>query len=863
MRKIKTAVFTIVSKNYLAFARTLMNSTKEHHPEWERFVLLVDELDQKFDPSQEDFNVEFMENIEIPDMKKFLFRYNILELNTAVKPWMFYWLFNQKDYDNVYYIDPDIYLYNRMVEVEEALESGKLMVLTPHLSDFLDDDLKPSELEILQAGTYNLGFLAVSKHPDTNKFLNWWKSKLEYDCTVDIPKGLFVDQKWMDLVPGFFKDVLILHHEGYNVAYWNLKHRRVVEQHQGFIVNNKPLVFFHFSGVNPSNLKVLSKHQNRFTLKNIGDAAKLVEQYAKEVISNGHEQVKDWTYYYNYFENDKLIKINEFIRIAYRNNPSLQQECGDNPFTKAEYFFHTQAREKDNQVNVPLITHQMLGLWESRPDLKSVFPDVWDKDRVSFCQWFIDSAQREYGFTDDYIEPVKKSINGEEIQNHDQLQADSTDKFKVSISKMLYSTSIAVKPYLIKFVPYSQREKLQTVKKNLQRAAYPASSSPITSTLTPYPSTAVEDSCESRGVNLIGYAHSETGVGESCRLAARAFTEADLTYGIINYDHGNPARSTDTSWSFKEIKEPKYNVNIIHINADQIPVAYDYLGSDYFASKYNIGYWHWELPDFPDDWKSSFEYLNEIWVPSQFIMDSISAKSPIPVVKIPHGIQVDVDTTLSRNHFKLPNDPFLFLTMYDMYSFQERKNPTAVIKAFMSAFEPTDTTVGLVIKVNHGGTSPDLLKSLLDSVKSYKNIYIINETFSRADVNALINISDCFISLHRSEGFGLGLAEAMYLGKPVIGTNWSANVDFMNHKNSCVVDYELITLGKDHGPYKAYQHWADPDAEHAAYYMKKLVSDRQFYNNLSIRGRETIQNEFSPYVVGNKAKKRLMHLGLL
>lgn len=117
--------------------------------------------------------------------------------------------------------------------------------------------------------------------------------------------------------------------------------------------------------------------------------------------------------------------------------------------------------------------------------------------------------------------------------------------------------------------------------------------------------------------------------------------------------------------------------------------------------------------------------------------------------------------------------------------------------------------VGLVVKVNRFKSNFNGLDMLTELISNYKNIYLIDETISRNDVNALINVTDCFISLHRSEGFGLGFAEAMYLGKPVIGTNWSSNTDFMNEKNACLVDYKLVQLEKDYGPYKSYQYWAD------------------------------------------------------
>lgn len=840
-----------------------MSSAKKHHPEWDQYVLLVDNVKDEFKPDEEPFEIVYLSDINLPDLKKFLFRYNILELNTAVKPWMFSFILNKEKYSKILYIDPDIYIYDRFTEVEEALDNGKMMVLTPHLSDFLNDEKKPSELQILQAGTYNLGFLALGVHPDTNRFLKWWQSKLEFECTVDIPKGLFVDQKWMDMAPGFFEDVFILHHPGYNVAYWNLKHRKVTRQDSGFFVNEKRLVFFHFSGVNPSNLSVLSKHQDRFTLKNIGDASLLVEGYAKAVLDQGFEETKKWIYYYNQFIDG--VKISDFMRIAYRNQKELQEVLGNDPFVSSEYILNTQYREQDRPKRLPLVTHIMFTLWQSRPDLQTVFLDIWNRDRMAFCNWFVDSAEREYGFSNDYINPVKDSMQQSDQSTPYEKEETIIIKnnrfvWKTYITRKIYNASIKMKPLALKLIPASKKMQLKEFKQKLQRAAYPSIeiASQVNTTIT-----LVKPIIHEKGINLIGYVRSETGVGESCRLAAKAYDKVDIPFGIINYDVGNPARSTDISWKHKESNSAAYNVNIFHVNADQMPVVFANLGEDLFSSRYNIGYWHWELPDFPDEWKSSFNCVNEIWVPSQFIVDCISAKSPVPVVRIPHGIELILPTGTTRSDFRLEKKAFLFLTMYDTYSYQERKNPNAVIEAFMEAFGPLDTTVGLVIKVNHSKNNPEELEILKEKFKGFTNIYIIAETLSRENVNALINCTDCFVSLHRSEGFGLGLAEAMYLGKPVIGTNWSANIDFMNYKNSCVVNYKLIQVGRDLGPYKAYQYWADPDISHAAFYMKKLVSDPEYYQQMANEGQKTIQTNFSPKAVGEKARNRLKNIGLL
>jgi len=316
---------------------------------------------------------------------------------------------------------------------------------------------------------------------------------------------------------------------------------------------------------------------------------------------------------------------------------------------------------------------------------------------------------------------------------------------------------------------------------------------------------------------------------------------------------------SDLSWTHKEIVHPTHDINIFHINAEQIPEIYAAYGDSLFKDRYNIGFWHWELPDFPDKWVNSFRYVDEIWVPSTFVGDSIAIKSPVPVLKIPHAIEVKIDNVRDRAFYKLPENVFLFYTMYDLNSVQERKNPRASIEAFKKAFKPNELHVGLVIKVN-GSHSAHKQSELDHIIGGYSNIFTINETLSRNDVNALMNVVDCFISLHRSEGFGLGFAEAMYLGKPVIGTNWSSNTDFMNPSNSCLVDYRLVQLQQDYGPYESYQYWADPDVNHASQLMIKLVQNKDFCRKVASEGEAYIKKYHSPVEIGKKIQTRLDYI---
>ena len=265
----RTAIVTIVSNNYLHFARTMLQSAKQHHPEHALCCVIVDQDLQYAAAHSAEFEAISYEKLGLPLGEEFLFQYNILELNTAVKPWAISYLF-ERGYDQVIYVDPDIYFYKRMHEVEQLLSETSEIVLTPHLLAPINDDKQPRELDIRRAGAYNFGFCALRCSANTRNFLRWWQSKLTRDCVNDADRGLFVDQSWIDLVPGLFDNVSILRHQGYNVAYWNIAQRQLIKLGElGYFIEQKPLIFFHFSGLDPSNAEVFSKHQTRFTLSTV------------------------------------------------------------------------------------------------------------------------------------------------------------------------------------------------------------------------------------------------------------------------------------------------------------------------------------------------------------------------------------------------------------------------------------------------------------------------------------------------------------------------------------------------------------------------------------------------------------------
>ncbi len=365
------------------------------------------------------------------------------------------------------------------------------------------------------------------------------------------------------------------------------------------------------------------------------------------------------------------------------------------------------------------------------------------------------------------------------------------------------------------------------------------------------------------GINLIGWFDAELGVGESARLAAKALDTTSIGTNFLPLKVNCLASRGDQSLSHRLDEQPTYPINVFHIDAPQSADIDHHHGASLREGRRNIGYWAWELPEFPDNWIQYFKYFDEIWTPSNFVRDAVIMKSPLPVITIPHCIDFRIPEEPERAKFNLPDDKFLFLFAYDLNSYQPRKNPLAVIEAFKNAFGGSaGKDVGLVIKTHSVKGNKAAFEELQAHLAGIENTYLIENRLSREDVYSLMYSVDSYVSLHRAEGFGLTVAESMFLGKPVLSTNWSATTEFLDASNGCPVDYELVELEENHGPYTQGQVWADPSPEHAAKYMQKLFSDSQFAKEIGETAALSIRGRFSPFNVGKIYEKRMKSLAL-
>jgi hypothetical protein len=336
------AACTIVSLNYLPYARTLCDSFLQFHPSDKFYVLLVDRLPAGFDVSNEKFELVLVEELGIPDFEAVAFKYGILELNTNVKP-TFLKKILRDGVDQVVYFDPDILVCSALDPVYGALTSNSI-VLTPHCTS-PNEGGPYAETLLLIDGVFNLGFIAISKTAETEYFLHWWEKRCLTLGYNERWSGLFVDQKWINLVPCYFNSVHVLKHAGCNVAYWNIHERTLGKSGGSWTVNQAtPLIFFHFSGVSVDGDSRISKHTDQFDLATRPDLRELFADYRKLVVENGIREFARYRYAFGYFDNGVIV--NKLQRAAFAAN--LQSFAKTNPFDSKGHFYRW-ARKQDLQ----------------------------------------------------------------------------------------------------------------------------------------------------------------------------------------------------------------------------------------------------------------------------------------------------------------------------------------------------------------------------------------------------------------------------------------------------------------------------------------------------------------------------------
>ncbi|HEX3554152.1 MAG TPA: glycosyltransferase [Thermoanaerobaculia bacterium] len=913
---------TIIANNYLAYARAFTCSFLERHPEGKVCVLIVDHPQPGHRYEDEPFAVVFAGQLGIPGFPHLSFRYSILELSTAVKPWFLLHLHRTLGCDRVCYFDPDVLIFGDLGELYARLGRADA-VLTPHLTAPIDDSLVPSEREILLSGIYNLGFLGLAFNERTLPFLDWWRQRLYRWCLHEVDKGLFVDQRWMDLAPAYLSRVEILRDPGYNVAYWNLVHRTLARREDAWWVGDSLLRFFHFSGYDFRRPETISKFQNRFTFAERPDVVPLFATYRESIRRQGQEEVQSYPYAYGRFDNG--VAIPDLARRALRQVDPDAVRWPD-PFATAgpDSFFDWLRQPVDGDASIPLPRLALL-LWDEREDLRRFFSQPWAADRLGFAHWLIEGASGA-----ERIDPVFTAGLAGALSRHAALPAHPMTRLASLVDPpelasgeleageiawltadagheprrrprvprlalemhrrradllrafpdplgadraalaLWYVTSGRHEYQLPKTVVlpvlrtlswrrqawarlWWERQRRRGKQAGAQRAAAerPAADAATAVTAT------VARAAGPTGFNVIGWSTAPTGVGEACRGTLAALENAGLGCALWPLDgrtDGAPgAVAAGTAQGLP------YEVSLYHVNADMMETVQSRLPRGFTAGRHRIGYWFWELAHFPLSFAPAFRHVDEVWAPSRFCQQAFQSVATVEVRRVPPCVVPGTAAPASREALGIAAESFLFLFAFDALSVPERKNPAGLLAAFTRVARESRRPVHLLVKLNHAEAEPVFAAELQRRCAGLP-VTLLTGTLRRDHLDGLTAACDAYVSLHRSEGLGLPLIEAMYRGKPVIATGYGGVTDFLDEETGFVVRHGLTTLERPLGPYPAGAVWAEPDAEHAAALMLALAAAPEAAAAKVAAARRRVLELYGPEAAGRRLRCELARI---
>ncbi|HEV7670213.1 MAG TPA: glycosyltransferase [Thermoanaerobaculia bacterium] len=909
---------TIVSNNYLALAQVFAASYKSLHPGAEVYVCIADRPDPSVHYGRLPFVPVFAAELGIPAFENFAFRYDILELNTAVKPFLLDYLRKTYGLDRIFYFDPDILVLDSVAPLERLLDEHPA-VLIPHITRGLDDGLLPPERMILMAGVYNLGFLGLRLDETTAEFLSWWQDRLYRFCVNDIHNGVFVDQSWMDLAPAFLDDVAIVRDPIYNIAYWNLPHRRTVWDGEQLTAEGRPIGFFHFSGIDFDNLEAISKHQNRVSLTRRPELRPLFERYRRLVREAGHAQLVGIPYGFRSFPGTEVTVPWVARRLLQRMDPKGRRWPNPYDIYSQDSFFAWLVEP----IPYPggTLNRAVLALWELRDDLVRAFPEVCGRDLRRYVHWLkLHGEGVRAGLHPIFLEPVgarddpalvqprhstfgpqlhpyatvaveraaellarldltrpgamtawlNEPIPGTAARNPvvtrlvlllwkvradvqqnfpDPLeghQAQLADWFCRHAASEFYLHPDLVAPVL-RTLPRKTRMALAWRREAVPTVVRPPARIKTASTAAPEeapgepsdaPAVAAEGASPKTAaaseplggrraltVNLAGYFGMDTGVGQVARGSLLALARAGIDAQPVPLDQDLPSRTYDGRVCYEEgVPHP---VTILHANADETPRALSTLPIAGTAGGVKIGYWFWELSHFPLALTDRFGLLDEVWAPSRFCQQSYEPVATVPIRYVPPCVPAPGETpatAANRARFGIEPGRFTFFFAFDVLSVPERKNPFAAIEAVRRLARRTSRPFALLLKVSRARHDAALLARLSEAARGLP-VEIHTTPASREEMDALVSLCDANLSLHRSEGLGLLPIETLYLGKPVVATGYGGVTDFLDETTGFPVGHTLVRLERDHTPYPAGAVWAEPDLDHAADQMLRVLED--------------------------------------
>jgi glycosyltransferase involved in cell wall biosynthesis len=811
-------ILTTASAATMPQVRVLARSLARHQPDWPLEVVLIDRHRVEHLDGEPLTTHSAAEDLQI-DLVRLLAVHGEEVLRRLLLPRLLA-VHAERAGGPVVHLPPSAWVLGSLEPVAEALSRRGVMLASRARGELPDDGLQPTVEHLHRAGRVADLLIGVDGGAGGQGFLAWWAARVEQmlgslDGTPSRTRP--EDRPWLarylELAPARLSAAM-LDDPGCNLSMWNLPEHELSGGAEGVVVDGRwPLRFLDLPGFDPTRPYRLNPLASRVRVSRSPALRELCAQYAEELLRAGWRDL-DRRAEVGRSLGDGLV-FDEALRALYMRALAVGEDFGDLFAGDGdEAFLAWLEGPAPLGARHGISRYVFYRVARERPDVMRAYPDLDGGDGEGYVAWCWAFGRNELGLPERFLAPRAGSVTAPAPAAGDPA-ADVGEPAPRPAAEPVPDTASA-----------------------------PAAGEPFAA------------------VRVTGYLGHSLGLGAAARGYARALEAAGVPVSTNSVPLHHLAVPVELASGYGRhtfedlLHDGGHGFELVAVNADELPDFVERLGPDYFEGP-RIGIWGWETNAIPDRWQRAFGLVAEIWVYSRFMAENIGAVAPVPVIALPPPVQAPA-TPAAPLRLGVP-EGFLFLFVFDYLSTIQRKNPVGLIEAFKRAFAPGEGPQ-LLIKTINGPLRPLAEEEVLWAADGRPDIHVVDRSLSGEELNGLMAACDCYVSLHRSEGFGLTIAEAMALGKPVIATGYSGNVDFMDEHNSFPVDWTLALVGPECEIYPAEGEWADPSIEHAAAQMRLVHDDPARAAAAGGRAREDIARILSPEVTGAAMRRRLQEL---
>lgn len=845
-------LFTVATMRSLPRARALARSLRRHQPGWPLELMLIgrEEAVARAAAAEQGLAVSSLAQQLDLDVEALLARHEEEDLVVLLLPHVLLRHLERKG-EPALHLPSSAWVLGDLRPVESLLSQHSVVLVPRAGADVPEDGLEPTLEQLDRAGRIDDAVMAVDGGAVAREFLTWWA--LHVEETLGSLDALRVgarpeDRPWLarflELAPARFATG-VLDDPGCNLSLWNLhRHVLTVAGEDEVLVDGRERVrFLNLPGFDPDRPYRLAAGASRARVSRSPGLRGLCEGYARELRDAGWSDA-DFRHEVGRRLPGGLV-YDDAMRALYARALALGEGVDDLFGERgAGAFIAWLEGPAPRGAALGINRYVFYRVSRERPDVLRTYPDLDGEDGPGYVEWCWAFGRTELAIPDRFMPPRPG-----ESRRKRAPQQPPTEPLRMSSPPAPATPAVTDRGADVNAGPCPSADAADVPDLG---AAVPGDGGPAV-----LPATA-----NGLAVRLTGYLGHTLGLG----AAARGYVEALGAAGVpvstatVPLHHlALPVRLEDAygRHSFEDlVHEGGHGFEIVAVNADELPSFVERLGADYFEGP-RIGIWGWETNSIPARWARAFSLVNEIWVYSRFMAENIGAVAPVPVLALPPPVERPL-TPAEPDRLGVP-EGFLFLFVFDYLSTVQRKNPVGLVEAFKRAFAPGEGP-RLLIKTINGPLRPLSEEEVLWAVDGREDIHLIDRSLSGEELNGVMAACDCYVSLHRAEGFGLTLAEAMAIGKPAIATRYSGNVDFMNEENSYLVDFTIGRVGPECEIYPPEGEWAEPSVEHAAAVMRHVYESPEEAKGRGARAAEDIARTLSRTATGAAMRARLQEL---